>query len=305
MAITDKLGEFNVKLREFSSNQYVQGSKNFLESNSIVAKFAFLILVLILFMMLLSLGSLILTKVFSKDHNPILIDGMINSRQMMIIPQNPSKKGAKPIHRSNNERDGLEFTWSVWIFVNDFGVKESEMKHVFHKGNDNISAGVSENEEGINYPNNSPGLYITPRLDGKGQGDMAGLKIIMNSFEKINEEIIVKDLPLHKWVNVIIRVTKQSQLDVYINGTLVKRHMLAGVPKQNYGDVYVSMNGGFDGNTSNLRYFEEAIGTNKIQSIVNKGPNTNYIAGNLGGVGGGDNKYLSTRWYMKSSTDVN
>ena len=305
MAITDKLGEFNVKLREFSSNQYVQGSKNFLESNSIVAKFAFLILVLILFMMLLSLGSLILTKVFSKDHNPILIDGMINSRQMMIIPQNPSKKGAKPIHRSNNERDGLEFTWSVWIFVNDFGVKESEMKHVFHKGNDNISAGVSENEEGINYPNNSPGLYITPRLDGKGQGDMAGLKIIMNSFEKINEEIIVKDLPLHKWVNVIIRVTKQSQLDVYINGTLVKRHMLAGVPKQNYGDVYVSMNGGFDGNTSNLRYFEEAIGTNKIQSIVNKGPNTNYIAGNLGGGGGGDNKYLSTRWYMKSSTDVN
>ena len=304
MAITDKLGEYKVQLREFSSNQYVQGSKNFLQSNSIVAKFAFLILVLILFMMLLSLGSFILTKVFSKDHNPILIDGMINSRQMMIIPQNPSKKGAKPIHRSNNERDGLEFTWSVWIFVNDFGVKETEMKHVFHKGNDNISlGGIGGDEEGVNYPNNSPGLYITPRLDGQGKGDMAGLKIIMNSFEKINEEIIVKDLPLHKWVNIIIRVTKQSQLDVYINGTLVKRHILAGVPKQNYGDVYVSMNGGFDGNTSDLRYFEEAIGTNKIQKIVNKGPNTNYVAGNLG-VGGGDNKYLSTRWYMKSSTDV-
>ena len=304
MAITDKLGEYKVQLREFSSNQYVQGSKNFLQSNSIVAKFAFLILVLILFMMLLSLGSFILTKLFSKDHNPILIDGMINSRQMMIIPQNPSKKGAKPIHRSNNERDGLEFTWSVWIFVNDFGVKETEMKHVFHKGNDNISlGGIGGDEEGVNYPNNSPGLYITPRLDGQGKGDMAGLKIIMNSFEKINEEIIVKDLPLHKWVNIIIRVTKQSQLDVYINGTLVKRHILAGVPKQNYGDVYVSMNGGFDGNTSDLRYFEEAIGTNKIQKIVNKGPNTNYVAGNLG-VGGGDNKYLSTRWYMKSSTDV-
>lgn len=303
MAFTDKLGEYKVRLREFSSSQYVQGSKNFLESNNIVAKFAFLILVLVLFMMLLSLGSLILSKVFSKDHNPILIDGMINSRQMMIIPQNPSKKGAKPIHRSNNERDGLEFTWSVWIFVNDFGVKETEMKHVFHKGNDNISLGVSGGEEGINYPNNSPGLYITPRLDGEGKGDMAGLKILMNSFEKINEEIIVKDLPLHKWVNIIIRVTKQSQLDVYINGTLVKRHILAGVPKQNYGDVYVSMNGGFDGNTSDLRYFEEAIGTNKIQSIVNKGPNTTYVAGNLNS-GGGDNKYLSTRWYMKSSTDV-
>jgi len=304
MGFTDKLGEYKVGLEQFSSNQYVQGSKNFLQSNSIVAKFAFLILILIVFMMLLSLGSFILTRVFAKDHNPILIDGMINSRQMMIIPQNPSKKGAKPIHRSNNERDGLEFTWSVWIFVNDFGVKETEMKHVFHKGNDNISSGVGGGgEEGVNFPNNSPGLYITPRLDGQGKGDMAGLKIIMNSFEKIGEEIIVKDLPLHKWVNVIIRVTKQNQLDVYINGTLVKRHMLQGVPRQNYGDVYVSMNGGFDGNTSSLRYFEEALGTNKIQSIVNKGPNTSFVTADLG-TGNSNNKYLSTRWYMNSATNV-
>ena len=304
MGLTDKLGEYKVQLEQFSSNQYVQGSKNFLQSNSIVAKFAFLILVLIIFMMLLSLGSFILTRVFSKDSNPILIDGMINSRQMMIIPQNPSKRGAKPIHRSNNERDGLEFTWSVWIFVNDFSVKENEMKHVFHKGNDNISKdGTGGGEEGVNFPNNSPGLYITPRLDGNGKGDMAGLKIFMNSFEKINEEIIVKDLPLHKWVNVIIRVTKQNQLDVYINGTLVKRHMLAGVPRQNYGDEYVSMNGGFDGNTSALRYFEEALGTSKIQSIVNKGPNTSFVTANLGSTDV-TNKYLSTRWFMKTATNV-
>ena len=78
MGLTDKLGEYKVQLEQFSSNQYVQGSKNFLQSNSIVAKFAFLILVLIIFMMLLSLGSFILTRVFSKDSNPILIDGMIN-----------------------------------------------------------------------------------------------------------------------------------------------------------------------------------------------------------------------------------
>jgi len=304
MGITETLGDYRMKINEFSSNKYVQGSKNFLQSNSIVAKFAFLILVLIVFMMVLSFGSFILTYIFSTDHNPILIDGMINSRQMMIIPQNPSKKGAKPIHRSNNQRDGLEFTWSVWIFVNDFSVKETEMKHVFHKGNDNISRGVSGGgEEGINFPNNSPGVYLTPRLDGEGKGDMAGLKIIMNSFEKINEEIIVKDLPLHKWVNIIIRVTKQNQLDVYINGTLVKRHILEGVPRQNYGDVYVSMNGGFDGNTSDLRYFEKALGTNKIQGIVNKGPNTNFVTANLGSKKG-TNKYLSTRWYMNSSTNV-
>ena len=47
----NKLGEYKVQLEQFSSNQYVQGSKEFLQSNSIVAKFAFLILILIIFMM--------------------------------------------------------------------------------------------------------------------------------------------------------------------------------------------------------------------------------------------------------------
>jgi len=305
----NKLGEYKVQLQQFSSNQYVQGSKVFLQSNSIVAKFAFLILILILFMMLLSLGSFILSRIFSQDRNPILINGMINSRQMMIIPQNPSEKGAIPILRSNNEREGLEFTWSVWIYIDDFAYKEHEYKHVFHKGNDNIGKGNGGSIEGVNYPNNGPGLYIMPRIDGAGEngndgtGNVAGLMIVMNSFNEIMENIQVKDLPLHKWVNVIIRVSNQQQLDVYINGTLVKRHMLQGVPKQNYGDVYLSMNGGFSGNTSELRYFEEALGTRQIQSIVRKGPNKSFIAGTMDSKKS-TNDYLSTRWFLKSATDV-
>lgn len=286
------LGELRVKVESFGSNQYVAAGKEFLQSNSIIAKFAFLILILIVFMMLFSFGSFILARVFSQDHNPILIDGMINSKQMMIIPQNPSKKGAIPILRSKNEREGMEFTWSVWIFVDDFGYKEHEYKHVFHKGNNNIN--VIDSPTGLNYPNNGPGLYITP--------DTNALEIIMNSYDEINEKIQINDLPLHKWVNVIIRVTKQKQLDVYINGTLTKRHMLSSVPKQNYGDVYLSMNGGFSGNTSELRYFEKAIGTNKIQNIVDKGPKRKFIVGNLDSEEDPE-KYLSTRWYMRSATD--
>jgi len=286
------LGELRVKIQSFGSNQYVEAGKEFLQSNSIIAKFAFLILILIVFMMLFSLGSFILARVFSQDHNPILIDGMIDSKQMMIIPQNPSKKGAIPILRSRNEREGMEFTWSVWIFVDDFGYKEHEYKHVFHKGNNNIN--VVDSPTGLNYPNNGPGLYITP--------DTNALEIIMNSYDEINEKIQINDLPLHKWVNVIIRVTKQKQLDVYINGTLTKRHMLSSVPKQNYGDVYLSMNGGFSGNTSELRYFEKALGTNKIQSIVDNGPKRKFIVGNLDSDEETE-KYLSTRWYMRSATD--
>jgi hypothetical protein len=300
------LAELKVQMQQFSTNKYVQGSKEFLKSNGIVAKFAFLILILIVFMLLVSLGSFILTKVFAQTHNPILLDGMINSNQMMIIPQDPSKKGAKPILRSNNEREGLEFTWSVWIFIDDFKYKETEFKHVFHKGNNNITPGsVSSNPRaGLNKPLNGPGLYIMPRQDDAESGNLAALRIVMNTFDSIDNNIDIKNIPLNKWVCVIIRVTKQGQLDVYINGALVKRMMLKSIPKQNYGDVYLSLNGGFSGNTSGLRYFEKAIGTNKVQSIFNNGPNTTMVTANMASTKKDTNKYLSTRWYMETATDI-
>lgn len=298
----NNLGEYRVKLQQFSSNQYVQGSKQFLQSNSIVAKFAFLILILIVFMMLLSLGSAILTRVFAQTHNPILIDGMINSQQLVIIPQDPSIKGAKPIFRSNNEREGLEFTWSVWINIADYSYKLNEYKHVFHKGNDNISTrDTGGGVAGINFPNNSPGVYITPMIADASNGNTAGLLVKMNSFSQIDEDVTITGMPLNKWVNIIIRVTKQNQMDIYINGTLAKRHLMAGVPKQNYGDVYVSMNGGFSGNTASLRYFEKALGTAQIQSIVNQGPNTELVTGSSMSADNKTNKYISTRWYLQTA----
>ena len=220
----------------------------------------------------------------------------------MIIPQDPSKKGAKPILRSNNQREGLEFTWSVWLKINGtlYANNTSNHMHVFHKGNDNIS--TSGNNSGVNYPLNAPGLYITPMVKDAVNGNVAAFKIIMNTFNSIDQETTIKDIPLNKWVNVIIRVTKQGQLDVYINGTLVKRLMLDSVPRQNYGDVYASMNGGFPGNTASLRYFEKAIGTSQIQSIMDKGPNVKFIGATTGSVD--TNKYLSSRWYMETAQNA-
>jgi hypothetical protein len=280
--------ETNNFMNSFASNSYVQGSKDFLDSNSLVAKFAFLILVLILFIMLLRFGATLLAWFFAPSRNPILIDGMVDAKQMVRITQDPSITGSKPIMRSINNSDGLEFTWSVWIYVDDFTYKQDEYKHVFHKGNDDIN--VTTPPIGMNFPNNGPGLYITPKTNN--------LVVIMNSFDKINEEVIVKDLPLNKWVNVIIRVSNQKQLDVYINGTLTKRHLLKGIPKQNYGDVYASMNGGFSGYTSSLRYFDYAIGTNYIQSIIDSGPNMKMKDNNILQ---GKPPYLSTRWYFNSN----
>jgi hypothetical protein len=288
---------FSVPSPDFQAFNNISGyNPSFLETNSLIAKFAFIILVLIIFVFVLRFGVSVINWFMTPKDNPILLDGMINAKQMVRIPQDPSVKGAKPIRRSQNERDGLEFTWAIWLYVDDFTYKQDQFKHVFHKGNDDIILTRSGKAPiGQNYPNNGPGVYITP--------DTNNLVVLMNTFDSINEEVIVRDLPLHKWVHVVIRVTKQNQMDVYINGTLAKRHMLAGVPKQNYGDVFVSMNGGFSGYTSDLRYFDQAIGTAKIQDLLHQGPNLKLLGGDQM-QGSRIPSYLSSRWYFRSADEV-
>lgn len=292
------------KFNQFGSNKYVAGTKNFLQSNTLVAKFAFLILAIIVFFMLLSIGSSIIKWIFSPSPSPILIKGMIDAKRMKVIEQDPSVTGSIPILRSGSgdpgagpgsgpgvDDSGMEFTWSVWIYVDDFTYKQGEYKHVFHKGNLQPAAPGGE-DAGLSMPNNAPGLYITPNTNG--------LLVIMNSFTNIKEEVEIQDLPLNKWVNVIIRLRNQRQLDVYINGVLTERKMLSDVARQNYGKVYVAANGGFDGFIDSLRYFNWAIGVNKIQEIVDAGPDLTARDNDLSK---SVPHYLSTRWFFTGLGD--
>ena len=275
-------GVFNT----FSTNKGTFGTREFLESNSLVAKFAFLLLVIFGFVILLRVGISVLAYFLKPNESPHLIDGMVDAKQMIIFTQDPSSNGAVTIYRSVNATDGLEFTWSTWIFIDNLQTNAGKYKHIFSKGNSNLS------ENGMIQPNNAPGLYIAPNTNA--------LVVVMNTFNVINEEVIIPDIPLNKWVNVIIRC-ENTTMDVYINGTIARSINLVGVPKQNYGDVYVGMNGGFDGYISNLWYYNYALGTAAIQKISNNGPNTKMIGGN--GMLDRMFNYLSIRWFFYGAGD--
>jgi len=275
----------NSNYNSFSTNK---SNINFFESNSLVAKFAFLLVVIFAFIILLKFGISIVAYFMSPNQSPHLIDGMVDAKNALIFPQDPtSNNETVTIYRSINERDGLEFTWSVWIYINTLQYLQGQYKHIFYKGNSNLA------ETGLNFPNNAPGLYLAP--------DSNELVVMMNTFDVINEEIKIPNIPLNKWMNVIIRC-QNRRLDVYINGTVARSLQLTSVPKQNYGDVYVGMNGGFDGYISNLWYHNYALGTAAIQNLVSKGPNTKMIGSN--GMNLKDANYLSLRWFFKGSQNA-
>ena len=271
----------------FSTN--TETNSSFSESNSLVAKFSFLLLVIFMFILLLNIGISLISWFTKPSPSPQLINGMIDATQMITFPQDPSSNGAATIYRSNNATDGIEFTWSVWIFINNLQYLEGQYKHVFYKGNNNLES------NGLNFPNNAPGLYIAPNTNA--------LVVMMNTFNDINEETVIPDIPLNKWVNVIIRC-QNNKLDVYINGTITRSVQLMGVPKQNYGDVFVAANGGFNGYISNLWYYNYALGTSDISNIVTKGPNTKLTSTSSINTVLKDPNYLSLRWYFYGSGDA-
>ena len=273
----------------FKNNKAVSGTKEFLESNSLVAKVAFLLLVLVVFVVGIRMATSLLSWVFSYNKSPYLFKGMVDAKTMQIIPQDPADSNAVTIMRSDNEQNGVEFTYSVWMFIDDLVYQQGQYKHVFHKGNDNIN--YTNEPIGMNEPNNAPGLYIAPNTNA--------LVVVMNTFNNINERVTIDNIPINKWVCVQIRV-ENHQLDTYINGKLAKRLIMKGVPKQNYGDVHVAMNGGFSGYMSDLRYFNSGLGTAQIQRIVDAGPNLEMTGNNLTE---SVPKYLSLRWFFMGNRD--
>ena len=258
-----------------------------LSKDSYLLKFMFLIGLLIAFMILVRIGTRIINYLLSPSETPYLVKGMKDATELRVIEQDPSISNSIPIMRSTNEDNGIEFSYSTWIYIKDVP-KDGHYQNVFVKGNINnsVTSTFADSGEfkGLALPDNGPGVYINPLSNNQ-----AGLTVFMNTYQntdigntseidvnnymKVTENVEITNLPLRKWLHLVIRV-KGKALDVYMNGTIVKRHILSGIPRQNYGNVFVNYNGGFNGMISSLRYFNYAISPTTITNLTKAGPNT-------------------------------
>ena len=58
----------------------------------------------------------------------------------------------------------------------------------------------------------------------------------MNTYNTIDENIRIPNLPINKWFNLIIRCNNTT-LDAFINGNISLSIDLLSIPKQNYGNT--------------------------------------------------------------------
>jgi len=252
-------------MSSFGSASAVSANTEFLQSNSIVAKFAFIIFVLIAFMFLFSLGTGILGMLLSPSRKPKLVNGYRSGGSPKTIGQNPNSKDPLVIYRSNNENTGIEFTWSTWLNITDVDGGSITYKHIFSKGN-----AAFDGTTGKASVNNAPGLYLK-----KGENKLHFVLDVEspNGGVQIDAQTIdIENIPLKKWFHLAIRL-QNHVMDIYINGTLAKRTTFNKIVKQNYDDVLIGHNGGFAGSISDLRYYDRALNSFEINSIVSYGPN--------------------------------
>ena len=264
----------------------VSSSKDFLESNTLIAKTAFLLLVIIIFFILLRISIALLSWLLAPSQNMTLLNGMADATLPIVITQDPTSTTSMPIIRSTNQIFGMEFTWSIWMFIKPVQPSTQNWQHVFSKGAG--STGLCDVDNGL-LSNNAPGLYLS---------DTNTLQILMDNVKQPacfpgGDGISIPNMPINKWFNVVIRLTNDT-LDVYINGRLTKRLVMSSVPNQNYDDVYICSGGGFNGYVSDLKYFNSSIGTTQINALVSNGPNTSINSSNLKN---NIPPYLSIDWY--------
>ena len=313
------------------AEKYLTTSKEFLDSNTTIAKATFLFLAIIIFCILFYLFTRIIMYFMTPSGTPYLLDGMKDATTPLILPQDFNNNKSIQVLRSKNEYGGIEFTYSFWMFISDINrdekIRDNKFMHVFHKGSALKNKNVQSDLESDMYsPNASPGVYLffgknrnlinynnyTFNSNEESKADKYVLsKPEMNLLVRLNtytgntdatkqttyNDIIIEGIPVKKWVNVIIRTTNQNIVDIYINGTLVKRHTLTNTIKQNYDKVYINQNGGFNGNLSNLRYYNYALGAFEIESIVSSGPNLKMAKNDH--INKSSPFYLSRIWYNR------
>jgi hypothetical protein len=182
------------------------------------------------------------------------------------IIQSTIQDGKKPIQskhplpRSKDQKEGLTFSYTCWLKVDDFAYRYGEPKVVFVKGSEDLKTVC-------------PALLIDANTNS--------LLVKLDTFGA-QETISVPNIPAKKWMHVAIAVDQDS-VDVYINGTLYTHHSIAQVPKQNNMPVHTSVAGGFDGKIANLEYYNYFMTPADVQQAMasTPQPDPNDVGGPL------------------------
>jgi hypothetical protein len=240
-----------------------------------------------------------------RDRVELFPDTYVSGAKMFTAVQNPNNPKSKLASLSDNQRSGVEFSYSMFINLDSatFSSGEAKLHHIMHKGYSQF------------FPLMGPGVFCW--------GNKNSLRIYMNSYKTWNEYTEIDNIPVDNWFHLTISC-KGTTIYIYINGNLKqKMKMSDGTPPyQNYGDVYLfsgrkktiektnvssllneeslRFDGAAKGMASRVFYFSYAVTYSEIQSLMNMGPSSKVNGANASIM----TPYLSDTWWTTNGTQL-
>lgn len=206
-----------------------------------------------------------LAKSYKNFHssNVLLVPGTIRMDDVLKID------GSK-IPRSVDQQYGIEFSYANWMFIqrlnNLSDHSKGTLRHVYHKGAARINP-LGDIKTGDIGAVQAPGVWLDSATNT--------MHIVVNTFpngksSSVFEVCSIENVPMQTWFHLAI-VCINKNIDVFINGRLKIRHALNGIPRLNYGDLYVGGDS-YNGYLSNLYYFAHALQIFELDKLVSDGP---------------------------------
>ncbi|MEI7652645.1 MAG: hypothetical protein WCJ96_11630 [Verrucomicrobiota bacterium] len=254
-----------------------------------------LLLTMVIILALYAVISMIETVVdaFKKLSNQSVVLFTDTTSTKQVIPQGGDNAEVYPqVYNSENEINGMEFSYASWIFINpdtfSASVQQScggettadpnLLKHIFHKGA----------KDG--FPVMAPGVFV--------HGDKNTLRIYMNSVLNWDNYVEVPNVPIGKWFHLVL-TQKGKFFDVYVNGNISVRKQFDAVPRLNFGNVYMlspiqfpaagrvadrkiittfKVDSSAKGMISRLKYFSYALNYAQIDQLYREGPSKKIVS---------------------------
>jgi len=186
----------------------------------------------------------------SADQTPTAVDG----KERLVIGA-----GSAPIGTGSDY--GLQF----WMYIKDWDYKFGSIKNVVKRVGANNS-GISNPSISLNPTDNSLDVSVD-YFGTASQGETAAGST--NSSGDVFT-CTVENVPLQSWFSVSVTMFDRN-MDIYINGRLVKSCVIPGVPKPATGDIILNDNGGFSGSVCNLRTFTGMLSPSDAQAFFGAG----------------------------------
>jgi hypothetical protein len=209
-----------------------------------------------------------------------------------IFTQDPSSPNAVYLPVSQNQLTGIEFSYSTFIYVQDTTFTSSSPKQwstIFYKG---YQAGP--------FPLCGPGVFVSTDVQNNPV-----LRVVMNSYNSWFNKVDVQQIPINKWFHLVIVLSANNTLKVYVNGNLANKLVLDGtIAYQNYQPLMLlpsfktttttdfdnstgdkvfrgipagesfAISGPIQGYVSNIIYYSYAISYSEIQALMQMGPSS-------------------------------